>query len=80
MNKAGIVLFTVSVAVLVALTACADLDKLDGTRDMSWQAPPGNSDAGATSSEDASAIYAKLSAGAGEARATDGASTGVRPK
>ena len=66
MNKAGFICVAASVAALLSLSACADLDKLDGTRTSDNRPQPGAQQAEARASAQSAAANAQNSEAAAE--------------
>ena len=66
MNKSGFICIAASAAVLLGLSACADLDKLDGTRTSDNRPQPGALRAEAQASAQSATANAQNSAAAAE--------------
>lgn len=66
MNKTGFVCIAASAAALLCLSACADLDKLDGTRTSDNRPQPGALRAEAQASAQSATVNAQNSQAAAE--------------
>ena len=59
MNKTGFICIAAASAALLCLGACADLDRLDGTRTTDNRPQPGASQAAAQASADSASVDEK---------------------